>query len=382
MLDPAWFFERLSHLEISFFSGVPDSLLKNICAYISDHTDAEKHIIAANEGNAVSIGMGYYLATGKTPLIYMQNSGLGNAINPILSLADSEVYSIPVLLMIGWRGEPSVNDEPQHKKQGRVTLELLDTIEMPYEVLSPDMDLQMAYNRIKKMVMQAEDQQRPCALVIKKNTFSSYKLQSNQIYKKPLLREQALNAIIKMLQPEDIVVSTTGVASRELFEYREVYKEGHEKDFLTVGGMGHASQIALGVALFRKDRQVFCLDGDGALLMHMGGVAISASTRANNFKHIIFNNSAHDSVGGQPTIGGDIDMQQIARGAGYVWVKRVQTTKDIENAVNEMRGIIGPAFLEVQVKKGFRKDLGRPTIKPIENKRAFMGFVKCDAKRV
>jgi phosphonopyruvate decarboxylase len=375
MISSEFFFNACKDEGVDFFSGVPDSLLKNICSYITDNTPSENHIIAANEGNALAIGVGYHLSTGKVPLIYMQNSGLGNVINPLLSLADQEVYSVPLLMMIGWRGEPGVKDEPQHKKQGRVTVALLEAMEIPYKVLTADSNIEEAKVALKAMLSIAKKENKPCALLIKKGFFEDYKFQSDILYERPLYREQAIEIIVNNLNEPDIVVSTTGVASRELFEYREKLKSGHEKDFLTVGGMGHTSQIALGIALQKKNRQIYCLDGDGSLIMHMGTLAINANMNCRNFKHIVFNNSAHDSVGGQPTVGGRMDIPSIALNVGYQWAKMVSEESEIRLALNEMANIDGPALLEIQVKKGFRENLGRPTTTPIQNKEAFMGFV-------
>jgi len=375
MIHPEFFFNVCKKEDVDFFSGVPDSLLKNICSYIADNTPSENHIIAANEGNALAIGVGYHLSTGKVPLIYMQNSGLGNVINPLLSLADQDVYSVPLLMMIGWRGEPGVKDEPQHKKQGRVTVDLLEAMEIPYKVLTADSNIEEAEVTLKAMLSIAKKENKPCALLIKKGFFEDYKFQSDILYERPLYREQAIEIIVNNLNEPDIVVSTTGVASRELFEYREKLKSGHEKDFLTVGGMGHTSQIALGIALQKKNRQIYCLDGDGSLIMHMGTLAINANMNCRNFKHIVFNNSAHDSVGGQPTVGGRMDIPSIALNVGYQWAKMVSEESEIRLALNEMANIDGPALLEIQVKKGFRENLGRPTTTPIQNKEAFMGFV-------
>ena len=375
MISSEFFFNACKDEGVDFFSGVPDSLLKNICSYITDNTPSENHIIAANEGNALAIGVGYHLSTGKVPLIYMQNSGLGNVINPLLSLADQDVYSIPLLMMIGWRGDPGMKDEPQHKKQGRVTIALLEAMEIPYKVLTADSNIEEAEVTLKAMLSIAKKENKPCALLIKKGLFEDYKFQSDMLYERPLYREQAIEIIINNLNESDIVVSTTGVASRELFEYREKLKSGHERDFLTVGGMGHVSQIALGIALQKKNRQVYCLDGDGSLIMHMGTLAINASMNCRNFKHIVFNNSAHDSVGGQPTVGDRIDIASIASNVGYQWVKMVSEESEIRLALNEMADVDTPALLEIQVKKGFRKDLGRPTTTPIQNKEIFMKFV-------
>ncbi len=375
MVDVDYFFSSLKNSGVEFFSGVPDSLLKDVCAYISDNTSSSNHIISANEGNAVSLGIGYYLATKKVPLIYLQNSGLGNIVNPLLSLADKEVYSIPMLLLIGWRGEPGVSDEPQHIKQGRVTTNLLKAMEIPFEILSPKTSSNEADQKINRMLLEATKQNTPCALLVKKGTFKSYSLKLINSYDRALYREEAIEIIINELNENDIIISTTGVASRELFEYREKKSQSHERDFLTVGGMGHASQIALGISIFKKNRTVYCIDGDGSLIMHMGALAINANNAKSNFKHIIINNSAHDSVGGQPTVGNKIDISGLAIASGYCWSKKCSSKDEIISLIKEMKTIKGPALLEIQVKKGFRSDLGRPTVSPVDNKKSFMKFL-------
>ena len=376
MINTKFFFKKLLEENIEFFAGVPDSLLKNICSYITDNTSQKNHIIAANEGNALALGIGYHLASGKLPLIYMQNSGIGNIVNPLLSLADPDVYSVPMLLMIGWRGEPGVKDEPQHKKQGRVTLELLEAMEVPYKVISIDTSDEEAEEITKKASKEALKNNAPYAIVVKKGSFSEYKLKKNETANLPLFREDVIKIIVDNLDDKDIIVSTTGVASRELFEYREELKQGHEKDFLTVGGMGHANQIALGVALQKPNRRVFCLDGDGAALMHMGSLAINGNIECNNFKHIIFNNGAHDSVGGQPTVGYTTDFQSIAKASGYDLVLQAETNEEVVKCIEDLKAFEGKVFLELKTKKGFRKDLGRPTTTPKENKENLMEFIK------
>jgi len=375
MINPENFYKNLLKNDIRFFSGVPDSLLKSICSYITDNTSPKDHIIAANEGNALALGIGYHLATRKLPLIYMQNSGLGNVVNPLLSLADPDVYSVPMLLMLGWRGEPNVNDEPQHKKQGRITLKMLEAMEVPYTVLSVDTCDEQAKEIIEQASRQALKNNMPYAIVVKKGSFSKYELKKVETVNLPLFREDAIKIIVDNLDDTDIVVSTTGVASRELFEYREKLKQGHEKDFLTVGGMGHANQIALGISLQKPNRTVFCLDGDGAAIMHLGSMAINGNAECDNFKHIVFNNGAHDSVGGHPTVGYTTDFQTIANACGYEMVLEAQTSKEVIKCMKDLKAFKGKTFLEIKVKKGFRKDLGRPTTTPKENKRTLMKFI-------
>ena len=365
------FFSSLKESGISFFAGVPDSLLKDICAYITDTLPPEQHIITANEGAAVGLAVGHYLATGNPAMVYMQNSGQGNVINPLLSLADPDVYSIPVLLMIGWRGEPGLKDEPQHVKQGKVTLGLLETCGIPYEVL-PD-EPEAARAAVAKAVKTMRETAAPYALVIRKKTFEPYSLQKTTVTNYPFNREEALKLVVDGLTMDDMVVSTTGKTSRELFEYREEKSQGHGNDFLTVGGMGHASQIALGMALSSPEKQVFCFDGDGAVLMHMGSMAINGALKPANYKHILFNNGAHDSVGGQPTVGFSVDFQSIARSCGYSTVLLAEDESGIRAGVAELKKTDGPALLEIRVNKGAREDLGRPTTTPVENKKSIMG---------
>lgn len=374
MLQPKFFIDALASHGIDFFAGVPDSLLKNICAYITDTLPHEQNIIAANEGGAMGIAAGYHLATGKIPVVYMQNSGEGNIINPLASLTDKEVYNIPVLLLIGWRGRPGVHDEPQHVKQGKVTTGLLNTMGINYTVLNKDED------KTGKQIADAVDYMQhtnECyALVIEKDTFETYTLQNTVDSGLPTSRELAIETAVKCLQDDAVVVSTTGMISRELFEIRERRAEGHQHDFLTVGSMGHASQIALGIALQQPNRPVYCFDGDGASIMHMGNMAITAQMQPKNYIHIVFNNGAHDSVGGQPTVGLQIDLCAIAKAAGYKDAISVENTEQLEQAIKGMQQMEGPVLIEARVRKGNRKDLGRPTTTPIQNKEALMSFLK------
>ena len=350
MVDPKSFVESLMASGVDFFTGVPDSLLKNFCAYVTDHCGAN-HVIAANEGGAVGLASGHYLATGKPGLVYMQNSGQGNAVNPLASLADPDVYSIPMVLLVGWRGEPGVHDEPQHVKQGKITISLFETMDIPTTVLADDECA--ALQQVALAVQQAKTAKRPGALVIKKGLFGDYALQNKKPDIAEVKRESVIEEILKSLPIDAVVVSTTGMISREVYETRERLGEGHARDFLTVGSMGHASQIALGIAMAQPTRPVFCLDGDGASIMQMGNMAIVGQSRAANLTHIVINNAAHDSVGGQPTVGGAIDLSTIAEACGY--------NRDGH-----------PTFKQVLVAKGARKALGRPKEKPQENKALFM----------
>ena len=350
MLDTQRFVSGLQANGIDFFTGVPDSLLKSFCAYVTD-TCGGNHVIAANEGGAVGLAAGHYLATGKSALVYMQNSGQGNAVNPLASLADPDVYSIPMVLLVGWRGEPGVKDEPQHVKQGKVTISLFETLGIPIEIL-PDDD-ESAANVTRKMVEKAKAESRPVALIVRKGLFAEYKLQNKKPDIAALPREQAIEEILKSLPEDAVAVSTTGMISREVYETRERLGQDHSRDFLTVGSMGHASMIALGIAKAQPNRKVYCLDGDGASIMQMGNMAIVGQSGCANLTHIVFNNAAHDSVGGQPTVGGAINLSAIAASCGY-----------------NREG--SPVFREVKVAKGARKDLGRPKEPPQVNKKLYM----------
>lgn len=373
MIRPEFFIETLREKGIDCFAGVPDSLLKNICAYITDHFDAAHNIIAANEGAAVGLAAGHYLATGQPACVYMQNSGEGNIINPLASLTDQEVYNIPVLLLIGWRGRPGVHDEPQHVKQGKVTTGLLNVMGVNYEVLSKEED--KAAKQIEKAA-KALANKEVFALVIEKDTFEDYKLQNVEVNDLTMSREEAIQTVAAALGEKDCIVSTTGMISRELFEYRAAMNQGHERDFLTVGSMGHASQIALGIAMAKTDRKVWCFDGDGAAIMHMGSMAIVASKAPKNYVHVVFNNGAHDSVGGQPTVGLKIDLPRVARAVGYPHTYSVSTKEDLADVLNEVKKNNDLSLIEIKVRKGNRKDLGRPTTTPIQNKEALMAFLK------
>ena len=358
------FVECLRAAGVEFFTGVPDSLLKSFCAYVTDNC-GESHVIAANEGGAVGLAAGHYLATGRPALVYMQNSGQGNAVNPLCSLADPDVYSVPMVLLVGWRGEPGVKDEPQHVKQGKVTVSLFETLGIPVDVL-PDNE-PAALDMAGKAVERAKQESRPVALVVRKGLFAEYSLKNRVADIAGLRREAAIEDILKSLPDDAVVVSTTGMISREVYETRERLGHGHSRDFLTVGSMGHAIMIALGIARAQPNRRVFCLDGDGASIMHMGNMAIAGQSGCGNLTHIVLNNAAHDSVGGQPTVGGSIDLSSIAASCGY----RVDSTLNTNSSSNSPLQL-SPTFVEIKVAKGARKDLGRPKEPPQVNKALYM----------
>ena len=377
MIEVSTFYNTLLSYGVTFFTGIPDSLLKHFCNYINERVLPENHIISANEGGAVGIASGYNMATGKIPLVYMQNSGLGNTVNPLVSLADKDVYSIPLFLLIGWRGEPDIKDEPQHVKQGQITLSLLETLQIPYKIL-PDENNEMILC-LKDIIKTINKTQAPCALVVKKNTFKSYNCNIKSKSKALMTREEAIKIIINNTDSEDIIISTTGKISRELYEHREKTGKSHETDFLTVGSMGHASQIALGISINRPLNKIYCLDGDGAAIMHMGSLAIiGAYNKVSNFVHIILNNGVHDSVGGLPTVGFKIDFCKIAKGCGYNNSFNVHTVDELKQTIKAVKNnyVSGPFFINVIVKNGSRKDLGRPKSTPIDNKKSFTRFIR------
>lgn len=357
-----------------FFTGVPDSRLKCLCDYLI-HTygvDSRHHIIGANEGNCVALAAGYHLATGKVPLVYMQNSGEGNAINPVTSLLDPKVYAIPEIFVIGWRGEPGVHDEPQHICQGEVTLRLLQTIGIPYFVIgreTSDVEVLEAMRRFRYNLGSG----RSVAFVVRKGAFTyggTIGYRNDNVMK----REEIIRHVV-MHSGGDPVVSTTGKASRELFEIREAGGLGHKFDFLTVGSMGHSSSIALGLALGKPNSKIWCVDGDGAVLMHMGAMAVIGSCAPTNLVHIVVNNSAHESVGGQPNAARTTNLAAVAKACGYPYAVRVgdYESLDCELAVAGRRNRL--TMIEAISAIGSREDLGRPTTTPVENKTVFMEYL-------
>ncbi|WP_363178156.1 phosphonopyruvate decarboxylase [Vulcanococcus sp.] len=379
MIDCFEFIHCMENCGIDFVTGVPDSLLKDICACMASVLGPKRHIIATNEGSAVGLAIGHYLATSRPALVYMQNSGLGNAINPITSLADKRVYAVPMVLMIGWRGEMLINntqlhDEPQHIKQGQITLEQLDILEIPYRVVDASKHLIGEY--LQQSVLDCLAIQGPTALVIRKNTFAPFKNVFPLQIGVEIRREEAIRQVLSMVPASAAIVSTTGMISRELYELREETGNQHNRDFLTVGGMGHASQIAAGIAFAQPNRRVVCIDGDGSLLMHTGSLAVSAD--CSNLVHIVLNNEAHDSVGGQPTKGNTLRFDHIAYALGYKHVDIAISSDEIREKLARMFTLKDSAFLEIRCKRGARMDLGRPRCSPVNNKKEFMKFLGMD----
>jgi phosphonopyruvate decarboxylase len=370
MIDPARFVEVCREHGVTFYTGVPDSLLKSLNSEIL-RLPREQHVIAANEGAAVGIAIGHYLRTGTPAAVYLQNSGFGNLVNPVLSLADPDVYGVPMLVVIGWRGQPGVKDEPQHVKQGRVMAGLLDAMQLPWAVLPAGPAA--AEQAVATALETATGRSCPYLLLVEKGTFAESIPERQE--KRGASREEALIALVEAVGDGPVIVSTTGMLSRELFEYRVHSGRDGGRDFLTVGGMGHACSIALGIAMREPDREVWCFDGDGALLMHMGSLAVIADHAPASYFHVVFNNGVHDSVGGQPTSIDKVDVAAAARALGYRYAASTDDPGVLAKEVAALRAHGGPSLLELRVRPGNRADLGRPTRTPAESKQAFMAAV-------
>lgn len=358
-----------------FYTGVPDSQLKALCNYLMNTygIDAKHHIIAANEGNCTAIAAGYHLATGKVPVVYMQNSGEGNIINPVASLLNDKVYAIPTVFIVGWRGEPGVHDEPQHIYQGEVTVKLLEDMDIKTFVIGKDTTDEEVSNVMKdfKGVLASG---KDVAFVIRKGALS---YDGKVVYKNDntMLREEIIRHITAVSE-DDPIVSTTGKASRELFEIREANNQPHKYDFLTVGSMGHSSSIALGVALNKPEKKIWCIDGDGAVLMHMGAMAVIGSNAPSNMIHVVINNGAHETVGGMPTVASNIDLVSIAKACGYKYAVSVDDFDSLDAKLTEAKGRDGLSLIEVKCSIGARDNLGRPTTTALENKQNFMEYLR------
>ncbi len=368
------FLETLKKLDVGFYTGVPDSQLKSLCdTLIATYGISNQHIIAVNEGNALALASGYHIATGKIPCVYLQNSGLGNIVNPLTSLTHPQVYAIPTIFVVGWRGQSGLHDEPQHIFMGEITEKLLADLQLKVIYLTKTTslgELNIALEGVKEILAQGKS----IAFLVSKDALSGSLKQS---YKNecPIIRENLIEVILAS-SGEGIIVSTTGKTSREVFEVREKMHERHEKDFLMVGSMGHSSSVALGLALHQPTKKIWCIDGDGAALMHMGAMAMIGNRQPSNLIHIVINNGVHESVGGQPTANPHLKISKIAQACGYKTVISAQSMKAFKHALKTINDQVGPVFIEVHSAIGSRDDLGRPTSTPIENKAALMGYIK------
>ena len=362
-------------LGADFYTGVPDSQLKALCNYLMNTygIDPKHHVIAANEGNCTALAAGYHLATGKVPVVYMQNSGEGNIINPVASLLNDKVYAIPVMFVVGWRGEPGIHDEPQHIYQGEVTVRLLEDMGIKTYILGKETteeELREAMKDFESVLAEGKD----VAFVIRKGALT---YDGKVVYKNDneMKREEIIRHIIQV-SGEDPVVSTTGKASRELFELREAFGQSHKYDFLTVGSMGHSSSIALGIAAQKPDTKIWCIDGDGAVLMHMGAMAVLGSEHPENMIHIVINNGAHETVGGMPTVAAGVDLPVVAKACGYPFAVSVDSFESLDSELKAAKARHALTLIEVKCAIGARDDLGRPTTTAKENKENFMEYLK------
>lgn len=357
-----------------FYTGVPDSQLKALCNYLMNEygIDPNHHIIAANEGNCTSLAAGYHLATGKIPVVYMQNSGEGNIINPVASLLNDKVYAIPMVFIIGWRGEPGIHDEPQHTYQGEVTVKLLEDMDIkPFIIGKDTTDQEVCEAMMGFRSVLAKGKQ--VAFVIRKGALT-YEGKVKYENENSMLREEIIQHIIDV-SGKDPIVSTTGKASRELFETRVANGQSHKYDFLTVGSMGHSSSIALGVALNKPNIKIWCIDGDGAVLMHMGAMAVIGANAPKNLIHIVINNGAHETVGGMPTVASKIDIVTIAKACGYPYAVCADSFEKLDEELKNARKRHELSLIEVKCSIGAREDLGRPTTTALENKQNFMKYL-------
>jgi len=355
MVNVDKFFKLLKKNGISFFSGVPDSILKNTKLHL-EKKNVKQHMIAANEGSAIASCIGYYLATGKISCAYMQNSGLGNAINPLISIAHKKVYSIPIFLIIGWRGSPGINDEPQHLAKGSITLQILRLLNIKYCVLDNEND----FLNLKKIIKYSKKNKTVVACLIKKNTFfSKKKTIFREKFQSDIQRSDLIKSLLQCIKPKTNLISTTGYTSRELYQIRSKLNLKKGKDFYMVGGMGHSSMVALGNSIHTKN-QVICLDGDGSLIMHMGSLANIGYYAKKNYKHILLNNFSHESVGGQKTTSENLNFNQLAKGYGYKNYFKLYNKRNASKIIKRFLGSSGPSFLEVVIKPGSPKNLLRP----------------------
>lgn len=364
---------KIQSIGINSIIGVPDSTLKEFCDYINyENPNDLKHYVPANEGAAVGLAAGIYLGSGKPACVYMQNSGIGNAVNPIASLLNQEVYDIPALFLVGWRGEPGIHDEPQHKFQGIITRELFEVLNIKNSVIdgtTTDEDLNTIFNEAEK----ALKNNKQYAIIVKKGTFEKRK---ESVHKNSyeLVRENAIKEILSSIQKDEMIISTTGKISREVYEQSDIILGGHEQNFLTVGSMGHASMIALGLAKENEDKKVYCIDGDGAVLMHMGALPFIAHENPRNLVHIVLNNDAHESVGGMPTGAVGVDIGDIAKSAGYKNVFKASNLEELKCALKSSKSVKELSLIEVKVSLDSRADLGRPKESARENKENFMKY--------
>ena len=369
MISVVDFSKKLSSLGFDTAIGVPDSTFKGLISYFSSQNGGVfKHLIASNECEDAAVASGYYLAHQRPALVYMQNSGFCKTLNPYTSLLSADVYSIPALLLVGWRGKPGKKDEPQHKMMGRIMLGLFNAMELEYTVLEES----TWEDQLEKARDYMGSKNRPYVIAIPKGLFDYFEIPQQDKNKAVLTREEALNIIVDNTSDDAVFISTTGKTSRELFETREQRKDYHGKDFYTVGSMGCASSIAFGVGLADSRKKIYILDGDGAALMQLGTMATIGHYKNSRIKHILLDNNAHESTGSQPTVSDSVNFPQIASACGYEYVESVENEEQLKKVLQQLENNGKLSLLVVKVKKGSRPDLGRPTTTPKENRDAFI----------
>lgn len=353
MVGQEYLFRNLRNMGLEFFTGVPDSLLNDFCLYLVSNVQNDKHIIAANEGNAIGIAAGYYFSTGKLPVVYMQNSGIGNAMNPLLSLTHQDVYSIPMILVIGWRGDPSITDHVQHKRQGELTTVLMDDMNIPYDILDKD---DMVISKFEWAVAKAKEISAPVALIAKKGILSKSKKETSYPEEGIMMnREDAMDIVFDFMPDDTIYSATTGRATRELHEMFVKRNLHFDREFLNVGSMGHNSSVALGMAIGCLKRHYVVFDGDSATLMHLGALTTIGKVAPKHFLNIVLNNGVHESVGGQPSAGYMVDLTSIAKASGFNTIgKAVKTPEELKTALETLNAIEGPGFIDVHIRLGIR----------------------------
>lgn len=374
MIDQKILFDSLEEMGLSFFTGVPDSLLNDFCLYLCNNYSDQQHVMAANEGNAIGIAAGYHLATGKIPVVYMQNSGIGNATNPLLSLTHQDVYSIPLILVIGWRGDPAIKDHAQHKKQGELTPVLMSDMDIPYQILD---DENTVVDKFAWAAKTAQENNAPVALIAKKAILTNK--EKKQVYQDSSLmnREEAISAVLDVFGKDAIYLATTGRATRELHEQISAHGFSYEIEFLNVGAMGHLSSIGLGLALGHPEKRFVVFDGDAAAVMHMGSLATNGRYQPKNLIHIVLNNGVNESVGGQKSSGQIINLTAVAKACGYNTLPSfVDTKEDLQTAVKSLDSANHLAFVDVHVRQGIRKDMPKLNINHKEEKKALQSLLK------
>lgn len=374
MIDQKILFNNLHEIGLDFFTGVPDSLLNDFCLHLVNNLPDNQHIMAANEGNAIGIAAGYHMATGKIPVVYMQNSGIGNATNPLLSLTHPCVYSIPMILVIGWRGDPAIKDHAQHKKQGELTTVLMDDMDIPYDILDSD---ETVVEKFAWAANKAKEINSPVALIAKKAILTQKEKKQEYIDSQLMNREEAISAVLDVFGKDAIYIATTGRATRELHEQIAIHGFSDEIEFLNVGAMGHLSSIGLGLAMGSPDKKIVVFDGDAASVMHMGSLATNGRYQPSNLIHIVLNNGVNESVGGQQSSGQIIDLTTVAKGCGYITLENfVESKDDLQNAVRQMAEGNKLSFIDVHVRQGIRKDMPGLKIEHESAKEALMNYFK------